>query len=297
MARWMRAPMASGTWRAARIPAATRSTGTRLISAERSPGKEVARRAMSRARTWLTGSKGRESIASLERPKAFTGAFSTLVSPRLFPVRECADDDGGQELGHPQPLLDHGPIGLDRGHGLRELVEVVVEVPGEDEGALLRDRALLAPVDVARLDGHVGHEGRPRRALAGEREEEGVAVAEHVGAVRVRVGIVEGHAGRAVDDVGQGLAQPLELLLPRSRGSASRCRRPGSGTCAPARLVRCRRFGAGPGPAPGARAPSPPPWSSGRGPSRGAPPPPPRSLAGRRPPGTGSPCPGSRWPR
>ena len=87
VARWIRAPIASGAVSAARMPAATRSTGTRLISAERSAGKLVAMWVASSVFSRSIGSRPSSAIASWARPKAFTGAFSTLVSPRLFPVR------------------------------------------------------------------------------------------------------------------------------------------------------------------------------------------------------------------
>ena len=74
-----------------------------------------------------------------------------------------ADHDRREELGHAQPLLDERVVRLERGHRLRQLVEVVVEVPREDERALLRDRPLLAPVDVGRLDRDVLDELRAPR--------------------------------------------------------------------------------------------------------------------------------------
>jgi hypothetical protein len=88
VARWTRAPIASGVVSEARMPATTRSTGTRLISAERSAGKVVATLPTSHARARSAQSPPSESRASFARPKALTGAFRTLVSPRLFPVRE-----------------------------------------------------------------------------------------------------------------------------------------------------------------------------------------------------------------
>jgi hypothetical protein len=81
--------MASGARRAARIPAATRSTGTRFSSADRSAGKLVARRPTTTVLTRVARSlPPRESRASFARPKALIGAFTTFVSPRLFPERE-----------------------------------------------------------------------------------------------------------------------------------------------------------------------------------------------------------------
>ena len=89
VARWMRLPMASGTRRAARIPSTTRSTGTRFSSAEASLGKLWARKPIRKDLTRPTRSPSRRrSAVSLERPKALMGAFTTLVSPRLLPVRE-----------------------------------------------------------------------------------------------------------------------------------------------------------------------------------------------------------------
>ncbi len=88
VARCTRAPIASGVVSAARMPATTRSTGTRLISAERSAGKVVAIVPTSHARARSAQSPPSASSASFARPKALTGAFRTFVSPRLFPVRE-----------------------------------------------------------------------------------------------------------------------------------------------------------------------------------------------------------------
>ena len=80
--------MASGVVSEARMPATTRSTGTRLSSAERSAGKVVAIVPTSQARARSAQSPPSASSASFARPKAFTGAFSTFVSPRLLPVLE-----------------------------------------------------------------------------------------------------------------------------------------------------------------------------------------------------------------
>jgi hypothetical protein len=88
VARWMRLPIASGAVSAARMPATTRSTGTRFSSAVGSPGKPVATVAMSQPFSRPMGSVAGVSRASFARPKALMGAFTTLVSPRLFPVRE-----------------------------------------------------------------------------------------------------------------------------------------------------------------------------------------------------------------
>ena len=108
-------------------------------------------------------------------------------------------------------MLHERAVGLDRGHRLRELVVVVVEVARELERVLLCYRALAAAVDVRGLDRHVGHEARARRGLHPLRELERVPAAEHVGAERARVGVVERDARRAVHHVGELLAQPLEL--------------------------------------------------------------------------------------
>ena len=71
------------------MPATTRSTGTRLSSAVGSPGKPVATAAMSQAFSAADGIGAAACpVASFARPKALMGAFTTLVSPRLFPVRE-----------------------------------------------------------------------------------------------------------------------------------------------------------------------------------------------------------------
>ena len=70
------------------MPAATRSTGTRFSSAERSAGNAVAMVPTSQARARSLRSPPSDSRASLARPKALMGAFTTLVSPRLLPVRE-----------------------------------------------------------------------------------------------------------------------------------------------------------------------------------------------------------------
>ena len=71
------------------MPATTRSTGTRLSSAVSSPGKPVATRADEpRAQPAPAARRPALSTASLARPNALMGAFTTLVSPRLFPVRE-----------------------------------------------------------------------------------------------------------------------------------------------------------------------------------------------------------------
>ena len=131
VARWMRAPIASGAVSEARIPAATRSTGTRLSSAERSAGKVVAIRPTTSARSRSAASPPSSSSASFARPKALTGAFSTLVSPRLLPVREWPITIDGSSCVTRRPSCDQRPVGLDRGHRLRELVVVVVEVARE----------------------------------------------------------------------------------------------------------------------------------------------------------------------
>ncbi len=112
---------------------------------------------------------------------------------------------------NPQAALRQKAIGLDRGHCLRELVEVVVEVARKDERALLGDRALLAAVDVRGLDRHVMDEGGAWRLLDLEREAQRVQRARYVGAERVLKAVVEGHARRAVDDVRQRLTQPGDL--------------------------------------------------------------------------------------
>jgi hypothetical protein len=70
------------------MPWTTRSTGTRFSSAEASPGKLEAIAPMSQALPRPIASACRESIASLERPNALMGAFTTFVSPRLLPVFE-----------------------------------------------------------------------------------------------------------------------------------------------------------------------------------------------------------------
>ena len=180
------------------------------------------------------------------------GALTTLVSPRLFPVRESPMTMEGRSWVTRSPSSTRNAVRLDRRHRLGELVEVVVEAAREDERVLLGDGAPLAPVDVRGLDGDVAHERGPRRLLHGAREGERVAAAEHVGAERVLVGVVEGDAGRAVDHVGQGRAQPGQLRRHRCRGPASRCRRPRSGTCAPSRPRCAGASGAGrrAGPAP-----------------------------------------------
>ena len=96
VARWIRSPTTSGDFRDARIPRATQSTGIRLSSAEGSAGKMVAIQAMSP--TWDRWSQlpSRSRIACWARPKRFTGAFTTLVSPRLLPLSSCPMTMAGQ---------------------------------------------------------------------------------------------------------------------------------------------------------------------------------------------------------
>jgi hypothetical protein len=67
-------------------------------------------------------------------------------------------------------------------------------------------------VDVGRLDGDVADESGPGRLLHGQGEGQRVPAPEHVGPERVLVGVVEGDAGRAVDDVGQVRPQAGQLL-------------------------------------------------------------------------------------
>ena len=131
------------------------------------PGSSPASRPMIAA-PWPASARSPSaaSIASAARPKALMGALTTLVSPRLFPVRESPMTIEGRSCATRRPVLDQGAVGLDRRHRLRQLVEVVVEVAREDERVLLGDRAPLAAVDVRGLDGDVAHEGGAGRRAA-----------------------------------------------------------------------------------------------------------------------------------
>jgi len=84
----------------------------------------------SQARARSAQSPPSESRASFARPKALTGAFRTLVSPRLLPVREWPMTMDGSSC-VTAAVLDERAVGLDRRHRLRELVVVVVEVAGK----------------------------------------------------------------------------------------------------------------------------------------------------------------------
>ena len=44
---------------------------------------------MARARARAMGSLPADATASFARPKALIGAFTTFVSPRLLPLRDC----------------------------------------------------------------------------------------------------------------------------------------------------------------------------------------------------------------
>ncbi len=144
------------------MPCTTRSTEIRLISAVGSPGKSSAMRAT--AADLVRSKKVTFSLlscsASWARPKTLTGAFTTLVSPRLLPARDSPITIAGQSCTTLQAPVEHVALGFDRGHRLGQLVIIVVEVARENDFVFAGEILGLAAVDVGGLDRQVGHEGR-----------------------------------------------------------------------------------------------------------------------------------------
>ena len=280
------------------MPATTRSTGTRFSSAEGSPGKFPASSA-DRARLGLRRARPlpAASIACWARPNALMGAFTTLVSPRLLPVRESPITIDGRSCATRRPVLDQAAVGLDRRHRLRQLVEVVVEVAREDERVLLRPSTAACGRGCTRSRWRRGPRRPSRAPAAAQREGERVAAAQHVGAERLarRASSKETLAAQWITCVSD---RPQRRAAPRRRGPgpAARCRLPRSGTSAPARPSMCSRLSSS---APRCCGVSTFTTSfvfgsrivSGRTTATSS------SMRRSSRPGPGSPCPGSRWPR
>ena len=219
VARWMRAPIASGADERRQDAGCHAVHGHEVDlgravarKAGRDPGHQQRAQAVER----LVAELGERFLSA---PEGVHGRVQHLGVAAVVARAGLADHDRGQELRDAQPLLHQGAVGLDRRHRLGQLVVVVVEVAREDERVLLRDRALAAAVDVGGLDRHVRHEARPGRRLQLPRELERVPAAEHVRAERALVGVVERNARGTVHDVRQLAAQLPELrgVDPESR--------------------------------------------------------------------------------
>eukprot|EP00906_Rhabdomonas_costata_P039393 RCo055704 len=147
----------------------------------------------------------------VDPPKGVPCGVDHLGVTVVVAVAAVPDHDGRAQGRHPQPRRKHEVPSLDVRNGLGQLVVVVEVVAGKDQ-LILAAKLEVSAVDVARLCADVVHELGVRGLLHGQPELERVLRGQHVSAVHLVIGVLEGHAGGQVQHVRAGRGHHLRIL-------------------------------------------------------------------------------------